>query len=291
MRALVLSGGGGLGAYQVGALSYILGERRIKHDIVVGVSVGSINAAEVAMWPLGKEKQAAESLCELWSTLRTSDVMRYRFLQPLSLAWEPSLTSFEPLKNGILEERLDVGKMRLSGRKYAAVAVDIMTGDFRLFTERCSKEELVDGILGASATPILHPSRHVGSSVLYDGGIRDVTPIRHAIRLGATHIDAITVDSSRLPEWEMKSDRVWHTAPRVFDIMYRELVEGDLRRLEDTNALVETKHPRGRGKKVITHKLVRPVDPLPGSADKFEPEQTIELMAIGRADAIRVFGD
>lgn len=291
MRALVLSGGGGLGAYQVGALTYMLGDRKLPYDIVVGVSVGSINGAEIAMWPIGEEPAAAESLCELWADLKTSDVMKYRFLQPLCLAWEPSLTTFEPLEKGALAHRLDVEKMRASGRKYQAVSVDIITGDFRVFSERCSQEQLVDGILGSSATPILHPSRHYDGSVLYDGGIRDVTPLGQAIGLGATHIDIVLTESPKLRPWEMGSDRLWNTAPRVFEIMYRELVNGDLCRLQDVNALVEARHPRGVGKKVITHNLVRPVDPLPGDAAKFEPDQTARLMEIGRADAIRVFGE
>jgi len=289
MRALILSGGGGLGAYQVGALSYMLGEREFPYELVVGVSVGSINGAEVAMWPIGQEAEAAESLSGMWENLQTSEVMKYRFLQPVSLAWQPSLTSFDPLRS-MLEERLDIGRMRGSGRKYRAVAVDILNGDFRLFSELCTKKQLIDGIMGSSATPILHPAQYHNGSVLYDGGIRDVTPLSQAIKLGATHLDIVLTQSPKLNEWSMKSDRLWNTAPRVFEIMFRELVEGDLTRLEDVNALVEARHPRGVGKRVITHNLVRPTDPLPGDAAKFEPEQTARLMEIGRADATRAFG-
>ena len=49
--ALVLGGGGARGAYEVGVLSYILGDlaaslgRPIGFDIIVGTSSGAINAA------------------------------------------------------------------------------------------------------------------------------------------------------------------------------------------------------------------------------------------------------
>ncbi|MEZ4921887.1 MAG: patatin-like phospholipase family protein [Crocinitomicaceae bacterium] len=65
--ALVLSGGGFLGAFQVGALNYINDNwksitglpGKMKFDLVAGVSVGSINGAMIAMNKLGQ-------LNELW---------------------------------------------------------------------------------------------------------------------------------------------------------------------------------------------------------------------------------
>ncbi|MBD3638803.1 MAG: patatin-like phospholipase family protein [Crocinitomicaceae bacterium] len=65
--ALVLSGGGFLGAFQVGALNYISDNwnsitglpGKMKFDLVAGVSVGSINGAMIAMNRLGL-------LNELW---------------------------------------------------------------------------------------------------------------------------------------------------------------------------------------------------------------------------------
>ena len=66
MRALVLSGGAAKGAYQVGALKYLLGELELKYDAVCGTSVGAINAAFLAMFEHGKEKECIESLEKLW---------------------------------------------------------------------------------------------------------------------------------------------------------------------------------------------------------------------------------
>ena len=44
-RALVLSGGGVKGAFQVGALMHSMGDLGRDYDIVCGVSVGALNAA------------------------------------------------------------------------------------------------------------------------------------------------------------------------------------------------------------------------------------------------------
>ena len=48
-RILVLSGGGGRGAYHVGALEY-LEKAGWQPDIVVGSSVGAVNAAALGLW-------------------------------------------------------------------------------------------------------------------------------------------------------------------------------------------------------------------------------------------------
>ena len=46
--AVVLSGGGAKGAFQVGALDQLITKRKVKFDIAVGTSTGSIQAAAVA---------------------------------------------------------------------------------------------------------------------------------------------------------------------------------------------------------------------------------------------------
>jgi predicted patatin/cPLA2 family phospholipase len=149
------------------------------------------------------------------------------------------------------------------------------------------KPQLIKGMLGSSATPILHPNIRTKSGlVLYDGGIRDVSPIRQAIQLGADEIDLVLTMSPQLTKWDASGpDRVWNTGLRVFEIMFREIVETDLDRVELYNAAVESRHPKGVGKRIVKIRVIRPTEPLPGDAAQFEPVQTADLMAIGRRDA------
>ena len=63
-RALVLSGGGGRGAYHVGVLRY-LEEQGWEPDIIVGTSIGAVNGAALA------SGHDATSLWELWRDLET----------------------------------------------------------------------------------------------------------------------------------------------------------------------------------------------------------------------------
>jgi predicted acylesterase/phospholipase RssA len=65
-KALVLSGGGAKGAFELGAVTYLY-EAGIKPDIICGTSVGAINAAKLAEGPDG-----LAGLDTLWSSMRSN---------------------------------------------------------------------------------------------------------------------------------------------------------------------------------------------------------------------------
>jgi NTE family protein len=70
-RALALRGGGSKGSYEVGFLKAItkhLDPIEYHYDVGVGVSIGAINAAMLAIHAPGEEKAAVEELEELWRT-------------------------------------------------------------------------------------------------------------------------------------------------------------------------------------------------------------------------------
>jgi NTE family protein len=75
-RALVLSGGGGRGAYHVGVLRF-LEEHEWFPDIVVGTSIGAVNGAAIA------SGHRAHSLWALWQRLRTRDVQKTQHQPPV----------------------------------------------------------------------------------------------------------------------------------------------------------------------------------------------------------------
>ena len=70
-RALILSGGGGRGAYHCGVIEYLelIGW---KPDILVGTSIGAINAAALA------SGRTAEELKTLWLAMTSDRVQQLR---------------------------------------------------------------------------------------------------------------------------------------------------------------------------------------------------------------------
>lgn len=76
-RALVLSGGGNNGSWEVGVLYGLVNNGTASdyaYDVVTGVSAGSINTIAMAGWEVGNEKAMADWLTDLWKNLKSSDV-------------------------------------------------------------------------------------------------------------------------------------------------------------------------------------------------------------------------
>src|SRR3954454_3659032 len=86
--ALVLAGGGARGAYEAGALSVLLPrlERRGERpDIIVGTSVGAINAAFFAATAADSADEAVAQASQLWSDITFDDVLK-PLLSPAELS-------------------------------------------------------------------------------------------------------------------------------------------------------------------------------------------------------------
>src|SRR5918993_1684898 len=82
--ALVLSGGGARGAYQVGVLRILAREfPQAVPDILTGVSAGGINAAFLASRQ-EPYQQKVDEMAEMWSNLRIDDVFH---VDPRNLGW------------------------------------------------------------------------------------------------------------------------------------------------------------------------------------------------------------
>ncbi|HBT16594.1 MAG TPA: hypothetical protein DEB05_06530 [Firmicutes bacterium] len=70
-RALVLSGGGSKGAFEVGALEYLLIEEKLDFQIFIGTSVGALNAAFLGQACNREELvDLAQELKALWLGLK-----------------------------------------------------------------------------------------------------------------------------------------------------------------------------------------------------------------------------
>jgi predicted acylesterase/phospholipase RssA len=78
VNAFILSGGGTLGSIQVGMLQALL-EADIRPEVLIGTSIGAVNAAFLAADP---SLERVEALRELWHGVRPRDVFT---LNPLRM--------------------------------------------------------------------------------------------------------------------------------------------------------------------------------------------------------------
>ena len=78
VRALILSGGGGRGAFHAGVYKYLMKNHKVNVDanhagawepqIIVGTSIGAVNGAAIA------QGMSADHLVEVWKSLEEKDI-------------------------------------------------------------------------------------------------------------------------------------------------------------------------------------------------------------------------
>lgn len=184
MKAFVLSGGGNLGAGQVGAMLALL-ERGIEPDLLVGTSAGAINAAYLAGNP-GLE--GVRRLADLWTSVRTRDVFRLP-LRPWHLVSHlrgDALYHSDGLRR-LLDVSLSYATIQHAALQLRIVATDFETGGAVAF----HSGPIVDAVLASSALPGLFPPVEIGGRLYVDGGIADNVPISPAVGAGAKEIYVI----------------------------------------------------------------------------------------------------
>jgi len=287
MKALVLSGGGSKGAYEVGALKYLLVDLCNKYDLVAGVSVGALNAAFLAMFPVGQEVQAYKALEDLWNGLDNSKVYKTWFpLSYIETLWKPSVFNSKPLQDTV-HAKLDPKKVLNSGRKLRVGATGLDTGEYKVFDE--TYPNIQDAVLASSAFPAMLLPISLEGQLWTDGGVRSITPLKAAIQAGATEIDVVLCspagDKSKAFTGKTTALAV---AARAIDLMCDQIEENDLVVCDLVNQLVAA--GKAPDKKFISIRIVRPDSVLADNALDFTPSLLQKMQKVGYEDAKRILG-
>ena len=175
--AFVLSGGGNLGAAQVGGLLALL-EAGIRPDLVVGCSVGALNGTFLAADP---HLDQVEALAEVWRALTSGSVFatpRRRQLVNV-MRGRDHVIDDHGLRDLIrrLSPVQDLGDCRVPVQ---VVTTDIDVGAPAWFTSGPAEE-----ILAASAAlPGLFPPVELEGRLHVDGGVLEPLPVGRALDLG-----------------------------------------------------------------------------------------------------------
>jgi NTE family protein len=178
--ALILTGGGSLGAVQVGMLRELM-SAGFRPDFIVGVSAGALNGAFLAEDPA---VAAVDRMAELWSRVTTRQI--------LGLSWR-SLLAFAGLRGHVADARglRSVLERELAAREFGnlqiplhVLSAELASGDGVVI----SQGALPDAILSSTAIPGVFPPVPIDGRMLVDGAVALESPIAVAIRLGATRL-------------------------------------------------------------------------------------------------------
>jgi NTE family protein len=195
--AFVLSGGANRGALEVGVLQVLL-EHDIRPQILVGTSVGAINAALLATNPT---LEGARWLEKMWRQASEKVIERRDYVAALLrfVTGKSSLYDSNKLKE--LIELYFPKDIRLFSDIKAAelyiAAVDLNSGELHIFGIDRS-QSIIDAIMASSAVPmVLGPWQYEGRQYV-DGGVVSDLPMRVAVEAGATELYAIDIGPLQL---------------------------------------------------------------------------------------------
>lgn len=173
--ALVMGGGGALGARQVGALSAVT-EAGLRPDLLVGTSVGALNAAAAALDPAN----AVDRLRWIWGRMRAMDlfsVHRRRSERAPAICDATGLSRL--IADGIGDVAFEDLQVPL-----VVVATDRRTRERVLI----DSGPLAPALMASAAIPYVFPAVDVGGRSLVDGGFSDVLPVQVAVRRGSVRV-------------------------------------------------------------------------------------------------------
>ena len=272
--ALILSGGGARGAYEVGVLAYVFDHfarvrrRNPRLDLILGTSVGAINGCFLASH-LIDPSVGVRRLANLWSDIHMDEVLRFGAVQMASLprllrgGGKDAAGVFDVTPMAQLVEREVLWRAiarSFRERRLLALSVsatEMASGKTTLFMQtapgvplptmpprtvlRASRVGPIHA-LASAAIPVLFPPVRIGSHLYMDGGVRQNTPIAPALRLGATHVFAIGLSSEgneAPPAASQAPPNVSYVVGKIMNAFLLDHVTSDFEVLDRVNKLID----------------------------------------------------
>jgi NTE family protein len=189
--AVVLSGGGSLGAVQAGALRSLL-EAGIRPDLLVGCSVGALNAAFVAVDPTVERASRLESL---WKGLERAQVFPSSRRSVAGHLVRRDAHLYEPHGlHALVDQWIPVRDLGATQVPCHVVTTDLLAG------EPCwwSVGDPHSVLVASASLPGLLPPVELGDSLHVDGGVVCPVPTQRAVELGARRIWILDVTGGSL---------------------------------------------------------------------------------------------
>jgi NTE family protein len=185
----VLSGGGSLGAAQVGAMRALL-EAGIKPDLLVGCSVGALNAAFVAVDPTLARVEALE---HVWKGLGREHVFGKGRAILHAMRRDDHLYESAALRT-LVRSWVPLGDLGDTAVPCHVVTTDLDRGQPVWW----SSGDPVKVLTASACLPALFAPVQLGDSVHVDGGVTAPVPIQRALDLDALRVWVLDVSGGSL---------------------------------------------------------------------------------------------
>jgi len=281
-EALVLSGGGARGAYQVGVLKAIAewlpANVPCPFEVLVGTSAGALNAAALAAGAANLQ-EAVRTLERVWENFTVDQVIRVDNLTMIrgALQWLISLLSAgwmvrsprslldnSPLRD-LIARTIPLEQIRKSIvdgpiHALAVATTSYSTGQAVAFFEalpslqewnRVSRAGVrraidLDVLMASAAIPFIFPATSVDGRHYGDGSMRQLAPLSPAVHLGANRVLVIGTRGQPAPLAREQADvppSLGHLLGFVLDALFTDGLSIDLERLRQVNRLLQLGFP------------------------------------------------
>ncbi|MEM7701435.1 MAG: patatin-like phospholipase family protein [Pseudomonadota bacterium] len=234
--AVVLSGGGAKGAFQVGALDALIREKGVDFETAVGTSTGAIQAAAVA-------QDDVERLLGFWRGIKGNSSIYTSCGGPVwaVLRGKQSIHSTKPLR-ALFDEMYDDQRIRATGKNLRLAVVSLTSGDLEIIDE--SYDRIAEWVYASSAMPVFFEpleTRYINNRTeqWVDGGVRDVTPLSAGMAARPRAVLVIRAGARTDLDQNKSYDNLFKIVMRSVDLLSREVSENDLKNVDLINALIE----------------------------------------------------
>jgi NTE family protein len=193
--AFVLSGGGNLGAVQVGMMRALL-EHGVTPDLVVGCSVGALNGAALADEPT---LVGVARLEQVWRTADGDEVMPRSWLpRAAALARKGEAVHDSDGLRQMFGNSIRAREFKDLAVPFQCVATDVDAAEEVWFDDGV----LIDAVLASASLPAIFPAVEIDGRRYLDGAIVNDVPVSRAVELGATTLFVLQVGSFSRPRSE-----------------------------------------------------------------------------------------
>ena len=229
---IVLDGGGGRGAYQIGVWKY-LKESKLYNSIsaISGTSVGGLNSCLFAL----DEYNLAETIWtrKIQDKILSIDIDIKEICGKIALQFGiqnfvpgASIISFFTMlstrgyfsRKGLIEiidEYIDLNELSKMEFPIYATCVELPLFETRYFKLNGYDTETIKKILLAtSAIPIIFPKEEIEGKYYYDGGIKDNSPINPLYEEGCTDIIVIHLKADEILKDRREGVNIYEICPQ-----------------------------------------------------------------------------
>jgi NTE family protein len=273
---LILGGGSVKGIWECGVLK-ALSETNYSPDIIIGISVGSLNGAFICN-EMGKGKtfkESVETLIDFWfkNIHNSNSIVRkkpfFKLVMDFLFSKSAGFAEFTPMENKV-KDIIKKENLLNSNVDIFVGAVNLYSGDIEYSSQL--SDDFFDYLIASASIPLIMPPKEIKGVPFLDGGIKQSAGVIFALEkiiknnINDYSITLITPHPQNLKIKRFKNNNILALGDRIMDIISVDNINDDIKILQMSG---------------VEHKIVRPEDDLNISLNDFNINDIKTLFELG----------